>query len=138
MDNVKKTIQSEKGTRQINDILAIILVFGIAILGVYSIVKKREQDYGITYVAHLVSLGPLFFALAALNHMNDQISFSLLLNGSIYCSIGLATVCLTASSGQIRKYYLKRGATSLVGLLVSIVLSSVFSIGVMIHTLTSF
>ena len=133
-----RSIQSEKETKWINDISTIILILAIAFLGIYSMAKKRELDYGSTYAIHFLSLGPLFFALVSLNRMNDQIVFSPLLYGGIYLSLVLSVFCIVVGGMQIRKYYLHRGATSLVGLLTSIILSSLFSVGTLTQALLTY
>ena len=133
-----RSIQNDQGARKINDISALILITGIAFLGIYSLFKKRELGYEITYGAHFVSLGPLFFALAALNHMSDQIAFSTTLKVGIYGSSILASVCLVIFANQARRYYMQLGPTSLVGLLASIFLSAVFTIGTMVYILAKF
>ena len=133
-----RSIQNEKKMRRILDLSSIVLVSIIAFLGIYSMVRKREAQYGFTYAAHFISLVPLFFSMTTVNHMSTQIAFSNFLKGSIYLALALSIFCLWVAMVQIRIYYFQRGATALVGLFTSIVLSSIFTIGTMVQTLLKY
>ena len=133
-----RSIQKEKKFKRINDMSSIFLIAIVAILGIYPMIQKREPGYNPTYITHLVSLPPLFFSLTALNHMNDQMVITPFLKNNIYLSVGLAFICFFVFLKQCRKYYRIRGATSLVGILTSICLSSLFTLWVMIQTLIKY
>ncbi len=133
-----RSIQKENDYKRINDTSSIILVVAVAFLGIFSIFRKREVGYISTYIAYFASLAPLFFALTALIHLNDQMVITPFLKKSIYLSMITTVGCLIVFAKQSRKYYFQRGATSLVGMLTSICLSSLFTLGVMIQTLIKY
>jgi len=133
--NYIRGIQKQKNTTDFFSALLVALLLG---MGIKSFVRNKAETSRTTYTAYFLSLIPLGWALALLNHMDEATVFSPLILGAVGGSILISGFCLIAGGKAVADFLKHRGPTSLVGLVLAMTATSLLSIAVMVHSLLKY
>lgn len=127
-------IRKKQNEQSISDAMSALLVSILLGLGIKSWRKDGKRGFAKVYLAFFLSLLPMGWSLAILNHMTPKIVFSPLIQGGVAVSLILAVysliICVTGFSAFIKD----KGPALLVGIFFSMAITSLLSIVVAIHT----
>ncbi len=133
-----KHIRKEQSYKTIADFSSIILSSVLIIFGLKSFFKNRkEKRFGI-YLAFFLSIFPLAWSLGILNHMDKDTNLSWLVHFGVFGSLALAIFCLLSCMREFKALFQSSEAASLTGIYISISITSIFSLGVVGHTLFTY
>ncbi|MFQ5673539.1 MAG: hypothetical protein ACE5G9_10630 [Nitrospinales bacterium] len=133
--NYIRGIQKQKNTTDFFSALLIVLLLG---MGIKSFARNKTETSRTTYTAYFLSLIPLGWALALLNHLDEATVFSPLILGAAGGSILIAGFCLLVCGKAVADFLKNRGPTALVGLFTAMTVTSLLSIAVMVHSLLKY
>lgn len=131
-------IRKGQKDKKITDLFFVLLVGFLLALGVNSLRRDGAKKFRMVYLSFFISLFPLGWSLAIINHMDKKIFFGSLIQWGVISSLVFSGFCLVACGIGISTYLKEKGPTSLIGLFFSTAVTSTFSIAVMVHTLVRF
>ncbi len=131
-------IRKEQAKKQVNDGFSLLFLGILLALGVRFVLRHREKENRPLSTAYFLGLGALAWALAVLNHMGPDIVFS----GRLIGLTGAALLLAVLSLGLNLRWLAARSIPFVSPTLLTWVgctsLLSLFSGGVMIHTLIQY
>ncbi|MEC7640734.1 MAG: hypothetical protein VYC17_01125 [Nitrospinota bacterium] len=131
-------IRGEQRQKNTTDFFSAMLVVILVVMGLKSLRKGKTGKFCKTHYMFFLNMVPLCWALAIINHMDENMVFSPLLQGIAIGSILISGICLVACGKAIGNFIKEREPPTLVGILFSMAITSILSLVVVIHTLIEF
>jgi 4-amino-4-deoxy-L-arabinose transferase-like glycosyltransferase len=133
-----KHIRKEESHKNITDFSSIILSTVLVIFGLKSYLKSREEKQTGIYLSFFTSIFPLAWSLGTLNHLDKDTTLSWLVHFGIFGSLAIAIFCLLSCIRSFKFLFQTPNTASVMGLYISMVITTTFSLGVIGHTLFTY
>lgn len=133
-----KYIRKEQNYKTFADFSSTILSAVLIIFGLRSYFKNREEKQIGIYFSFFASIFPLAWSLGILNHMDKDINLSWLVHIGVFGSLAIAIFCILSCIRSFKLLFQNSNPASALGLYVSMSITSVFSLGVIGHTLFTY
>ena len=102
-------IRAEQAKKNMNDMLAAFLVGLSLVLGIRFMIRYKEPDYRMVFVAFFLSMVPIVWAVMALNHLGDKI----VITQTISLMTGICFVCAVLSLILAVNWFVHRRASEI-------------------------
>ncbi len=133
-----KYIRKEQRYKTMTDLSSVILSTVLIVFGVKSYLKKREEKQTGIYLSFFASIFPLAWSLGILNHMDKDTNLSWLVHFGVFGSLAIAIFCLLSCMRGFKLLFQSSNAASVLGLYISMSITSILSLGVVGHTLFTY
>ena len=128
-------IRDKQRQKNMIDIFSAMLVGALVVMGTKSLLREKTGEFRTIHYVFFLNMIPLCWALAIINHMENKIVFSPFLQGIVLASLLVSVFCLASCGKAVASFIKKPRSSTLVGLFFSMVITSILSIVVMVHTL---
>jgi hypothetical protein len=131
-------IRDEQGKKRISNVSSYILLGILLALGIRIASRYMDENNRQVFLAYFLSLLPLLWSITVLNNLNPEIVISNLIIGNSATSLILAIISLVLGMSWFLKTKTSIPVPSAIGILLTTVVISLFSSGVMVHTFVTY
>ncbi len=128
-------IRGEKEKQRTNNMFAAILLGSLCVLGFRFASKYKGEDNNVVLTSYFISLLPLGWAVAALNHLNSDIAFSQKIMVFSISAITASIASIVLTSRWMIKRKLLTSQAPVLGLAGCTLFISIVSAGAVLYTL---
>jgi hypothetical protein len=131
-------IRSEKAKQKTNTLLISILLGSLVILGFRFVSRYKEKENNNALISYFISLPPLGWAVAALNHLSNDIIFNSKILTLSWVAIALAMLCIFITIRWLKNRKTLNSPTPVLGLAGCSLFISLISLGSMAYILIKY
>lgn len=131
-------IRSEKAKQKTNTLLISFLLFSLIILGLRFVSKYKGKENNHCLTSYFISLPALGWAIAILNHVNDNIVFSPKVLTLSWTAITASLVCIIITLLWLRNRNLQKTPSPVLGLAGCSLFISFISLTIVTYILAKF
>ncbi|MBT5968678.1 MAG: hypothetical protein HOG61_04790 [Nitrospina sp.] len=131
-------IRSEKAKQKTNTLLVSILLGSLVILGFRFVSRYKGEGNNNALIAYFISLPPLGWAIAAINHLSNDVIFSSKILTLSWVAIALALSCVLITVRWLKNRKTLSSPTPILGLAGCSLFISLISLGSMAYTLIKY
>lgn len=131
-------IRSEKAKQKTNTLLVSILFGSLVILGFRFVSRYKGEGNNNALIAYFISLPPLGWSIAAINHLSNDVIFSSKILTLSWVAIALALSCVLITVRWLKNRKTLSSPTPILGLAGCSLFISLISLGSMAYTLIKY
>jgi hypothetical protein len=131
-------IRSEKAKQKTNTLLVSILLGSLVILGFRFVSRYKGEGNNNALIAYFISLAPLGWSIAAINHLSNDVIFSSKILTLSWVAIALALLCVLITVRWLKNRKTLSSPTPILGLAGCSLFISLISLGSMAYTLIKY